>query len=349
MNKKISADLMSLAHDVLRIKDKEDVFVLKQKAYELHEKLAVLAYIEEYLRTDPKADEQTKNELISELKKTPAFKEKIKKEEVIHKEEPVKSLKEISSKVILDDANTKMQPDNEKGLPNKTEKVTEEQEKSSKVILESTDAKIESDEKKELQDEIEKVTEEQEKEKIIIHTLNIDEEQQEENLEKTKQPEDDKLFAKKSLSEEKKQDTDSKYLKDLFTNLDEDVKNDVKDEETKDFDNKKTLTLEDELQDTLGVDVMANLFEKAETKKTLNDKLQNTIQIGLNDRIAFVNNLFNGNQIDYNRVISQLNTLNTQQEAEDFINQAIRPDYNWNSKEEYERRFLEIIERRFTK
>lgn len=314
MNKKISTDLMSLAHDVLRIKDKEDVFILKQKAYELYEKLAVLSYVEQYMRTDPKADEQTKNKLISELKKTPAFKEQTKKEEVIHKEEPVNKSKDISSKVILKDTDTKTQPHEEKELPDETEKIAKE------------------------------------KEKIIIHTINIDKKQQEESLEKAKQTEieEDKHFAE-SLTKDNKEHADNEHLKDLFTDLEESIKNEKKDEKTKGFDNKKTPTLEDELQDTLGVDVMANLFEKADAKKILNDKLQGTIQIGLNDRIAFVNNLFNGNQIDYNRVISQLNTLNTQQEATEFIDQVIRPDYNWENKEEYEKRFLEIIERRFTK
>ncbi|WP_420571127.1 hypothetical protein [Kordia sp.] len=86
-----------------------------------------------------------------------------------------------------------------------------------------------------------------------------------------------------------------------------------------------------------------------ETKpKSLNDRLNTGISIGLNDRIAFTKHLFDGNQEDYNRVISQLNTTESEAEAKDFIFNMIKPDYNnWQGKEEYETRFLEIIERKF--
>ena len=79
----------------------------------------------------------------------------------------------------------------------------------------------------------------------------------------------------------------------------------------------KTITLEEELQDTISVDVMADLFENAPTK-SLNDRLLANIQIGLNDRIAFVKNLFEWNQEDFNRVVSQLNTFKTEKEAKNL-------------------------------
>lgn len=88
---------------------------------------------------------------------------------------------------------------------------------------------------------------------------------------------------------------------------------------------------------------------KTETKpKSLNDRLNTGISIGLNDRIAFTKHLFDGNQEDYNRVISQLNTIESETEAKAFVYDMIKPDYNnWIGKEEYETRFVEIIERKF--
>ena len=68
----------------------------------------------------------------------------------------------------------------------------------------------------------------------------------------------------------------------------------------------------------------------------------------MNDRIAFVKNLFDGNQEDFNRVISQLNTIKNEKSAKQFITKMIKPDYDWSDKEEYETRLLEIIERRFS-
>lgn len=82
--------------------------------------------------------------------------------------------------------------------------------------------------------------------------------------------------------------------------------------------------------------------------KSLNEQLKKNITIGLNDRLAFIKHLFNGSSADYNRVLSQLNTLGTQQEAAKFINNMVKPDYNnWEGKEEYEQRFLEVVGNRF--
>lgn len=84
-------------------------------------------------------------------------------------------------------------------------------------------------------------------------------------------------------------------------------------------------------------------------KRSLNDKLKKGgFKIGLNDKIAFIKHLFDGSQADYDRVISQLNTIKTHKEAKEFINTMVKPDYNhWQQKEEISERFMEIIEDRF--
>lgn len=89
---------------------------------------------------------------------------------------------------------------------------------------------------------------------------------------------------------------------------------------------------------------------EAESKvRSLNDKLKSGgLQIGLNDKIAFIKHLFDDKSEDYDRVISQINTSTTLQEAEDFIHQLVKPDYNnWEGKTEYEERFLEIVQDKF--
>ena len=68
MHKKLEADLTSLAHSILQMKNKEDVFALKSKAHEVYEKLAVLAYVEEYLTNTPNP-EYTKEELLDLVEK----------------------------------------------------------------------------------------------------------------------------------------------------------------------------------------------------------------------------------------------------------------------------------------
>lgn len=82
--------------------------------------------------------------------------------------------------------------------------------------------------------------------------------------------------------------------------------------------------------------------------RSLNDRLKNGINIGLNERLAFIRHLFDGKAADYNRVISQLNTFDSIGEAKKFIQLVVKPDYkNWAGKEEYEQRFMEVVENKF--
>ncbi|OIQ27715.1 MAG: hypothetical protein BM564_11590 [Bacteroidetes bacterium MedPE-SWsnd-G2] len=85
-----------------------------------------------------------------------------------------------------------------------------------------------------------------------------------------------------------------------------------------------------------------------EEKKSLNDKLKSGLMIGLNDRLAFVNHLFDGQNEDYERVLSQINTSDSFEDAQAFIQDYVKPDHNnWVGKEAYEERFLEIVSAKF--
>lgn len=265
MHKKLAADLTSLAHSILQMKNKEDVFALKTKAYEVYEKLAVLAYVEEYIKTTPNT-EHTKEELVALIEN--ASKEVEKEVE-----------KEVVEEVV--------------------EQEVDDSSEEASINLENQEELNQDDIVDEPQDAIESVEEEV-----------IDAEIQ------------------------------SKEKDDLFSQTEENKESVVDSKE------ENPPTLEEELKDTIAADVVADLFENA-PKKSLNDKLQADIQIGLNDRIAFVKNLFGGSQEDFNRVVSQLNSFKTEKEAKKFINKMVKPDYDWTDKEEIEERFISIVERKF--
>ncbi len=83
-------------------------------------------------------------------------------------------------------------------------------------------------------------------------------------------------------------------------------------------------------------------------KRSLNDKLKHGLNIGLNDKIAFIKYLFDGEREDYERVLSQINTSSSFDEAENLIQNIVKPDYNgWLGKEDVEARFMTIIEGKF--
>ncbi len=114
---------------------------------------------------------------------------------------------------------------------------------------------------------------------------------------------------------------------------------------------KDDFSQKEEFKDTISLDETEKLFEtKKESAKqlSLNDKLlNNSIQVGLNDRIAFVNNLFNFSQIEFNKVLSTLNDIETETEAKSYIQNTLKNKYNWTGKEEIEERFVLLIERKF--
>lgn len=90
--------------------------------------------------------------------------------------------------------------------------------------------------------------------------------------------------------------------------------------------------------------------EEAETTKTssLNDHLGKTAQIGLNDRLAFIRQLFFGSESEYNTVVQHINDLQSVEEIALYIEQEIKPIYNhWRGKEDYEERFLGLMLKRF--
>ena len=271
MHKKLEADLISLAHSILQMKNRDDVFALEEKAKVIVSKLSMLAFVETYVNTTPNLKE-TKEELIFKIEK--AFENK--------------NLTDVSEEIVTDDI-----------------EINKEAE-SIEIIVEEVIKEV-------------LVTDD------IIITEEEEEEQEEQEEEEEETPELEQPFAE--LEET------------LFSvkTSNEDDKSDIE---------IKTSSLEEELKDTFPVDMMANLFESVQPK-SLNDALTKNIQIGLNDRIAFVKNLFDGSQEDFNRVVSQLNSFKTEKEARKFINKMVKPDYKWDDQEEYEARFMEIVQRKF--
>jgi len=323
MHKKLAADLTSLAHSILQMKNKDDVLALKTRAYEVYEKLSVLAYVEEYIRTTPNA-EHTKEELIEILE---ASTSKV--------DQPIsQGIEEEIEEVVVHTLEEQAQSEEEtKEVVQADEAVEERSDKLEAVVKESVS---------ELEEEIEEAVDEVEEsvEEDIEELVNETEESLDETISEledhvTEVAEETAEEAEKVAEElvEEVSEAIELITEDLFGTA-EDVKQD------------KVSDLDEELKDTISVDVVADLFENT-PKKSLNDKLQGDIQIGLNDRIAFVKNLFDGSQEDFNRVVSQLNTFKTEKEAKKFISKMVKPDYNWAEKEEFEERFMAIVERKF--
>lgn len=138
-------------------------------------------------------------------------------------------------------------------------------------------------------------------------------------------------------SEEVAEEQEYPTLSDLFVPTFNDIKEDMSQKE--------------EFKDTVSLDETEKLFEtkKEEIRQlSLNDKLVgSSIQVGLNDRIAFVNKLFNFSQSDFNKVLTRLNSCTTREEALHYVQYEVKTNYNWRGKEDLEERFIGLIERKF--
>ena len=88
--------------------------------------------------------------------------------------------------------------------------------------------------------------------------------------------------------------------------------------------------------------------EEVKPAQSLNDRFGKTAQIGLNDKLAFVQKLFFGSESEYNKVVKHIADLHSMQDAVVYIEQEVKPTYNyWKGKEEYEQRFLDLVLKRF--
>ena len=88
--------------------------------------------------------------------------------------------------------------------------------------------------------------------------------------------------------------------------------------------------------------------EEVKPVQSLNDRFGKTAQIGLNDKLAFVQKLFFGSESEYNKVVKHIADLHSMQDAVIYIEQEVKPTYNyWKGKEEYEQRFLDLTLKRF--
>jgi hypothetical protein len=312
MKKKLEADLMSIAHRVLQMKNKSDINQLCLETQKLYEKLSILRFVEEHFGgTKPTIGQA---EVVAKMKQ---FFEENNLSEV----KPAMTKVEITTEEIVDNEPIENEIEEDEIL---------EDEIADNETLEVTESDFLETEPDE-EGEGEEVSEEElaKSDNIgFLPAFELDIEEAETVVPK-------KVEAIQISFEEL---LGGDYSDTLF------VKADAKNVASSpmDFEIPKGNSIQEEYKEQL-------ISENSETKTVaLNDKQVTGISIGLNDRIAFVKQLFGNSDEDYNRVLNQLITYDSFEEAQNFIEDMVKPDYNsWEGKEDYEKRFLEIIEKKF--
>lgn len=85
----------------------------------------------------------------------------------------------------------------------------------------------------------------------------------------------------------------------------------------------------------------ASLAEKAPKVETLREA------ISINQRFSFINELFNGENMEYHSVIQHLDTLPNAESAKRYVIENLAAQYNWSRKEEHVNKLLKLIDRKF--
>jgi hypothetical protein len=69
--------------------------------------------------------------------------------------------------------------------------------------------------------------------------------------------------------------------------------------------------------------------------------------ISINQRFGFINELFNGENLEYYNAIITLDAFDNADKAKDFVTQDLASRYDWTKKEEHVNKLLRLIERKF--
>ncbi|EAZ96613.1 hypothetical protein FBBAL38_04300 [Flavobacteria bacterium BAL38] len=311
MKKRISAELISIAHRILKLKNHSETLQLQQEAKNLYDQLTILRFYEENFELVKNEISQEVLEVKLEGKPTEVFNAPI---DVVVEKNEVENEVEIDAQVFE--------------APIEVEKVI-----VAELVVEDDEEEI---------------------------TPVVEEKVEEIKSEIPSEPESG------VIGTQAKQISFEDMLVHDYTELDfvkvEDVPVEVEKASETFFEAVEPVTEEIKVEiqsEPVAAETIAPLevevkttFEKVQKEdkiSSLNDRLNKTISFGLNDRIGFEKKLFAGSSDDFNRVISQLNTFDSFDEARSFVQDFVKPDYNnWEGNEEFEARFMEIVEKKFS-
>jgi hypothetical protein len=322
MKRKLEAELMSIAHRILKLKNKSELVQLQQETLKLYEKISVLRFVEENF---------------SDVKPTIGYASVEKEVEAIYEAEENASgetlVENKSEQTKVEIAKTETETVNNGHSEDNVGEIVSEKEGE-------TELEISEDEEESVAVEEQLVVEEPEIEEEVVAVNSEIEFAPLFEIPKDEKPE---MVLPKQITLE--DFLSESHVEPIFVRAEQSYSNETITAKTT-FDDKDTVT-KVEVFETKKTQFVINHHEPKTI--SLNDSLSKSITIGLNDRIGFVKHLFGGSSEDLNRVLSQLSTYANFSEANDFIENLVKPDYNnWVGKEEYESRFMEIVEKKFS-
>ena len=320
MKKIIETDLVSIAHKILQLKDKSDVKELLTETERLYQKLVLLKFYEDNKFRLEK--DITSEKLIEIYDDKENFEQS---SDTFPLAFGTKQNIQFSSDYMSTDIIHELVEDSKN---DDVVSVDEDLEQLQSVIEENLSTNT--------NEQISAINDEE-----VLPTVEVSE-----NIERSAASPKTSTIQEEGLVDTKENQIQTLEIDPVFTMANEELF--VSQENTKTETKTNNVIENQHFMNTTSSTVNEVPFHQVPINKTINDAFNNTIVVALNDRIAFEKNLFGGSSEDLNRVISQLNTLDSYQEAVDFIEDLVKPDFNqWKDKEEYEQRFMQLVQQRF--
>ncbi|MCO6174542.1 hypothetical protein NHF50_05750 [Flavobacterium sp. NRK F10] len=322
MKKKLEGELISIAHRVLKLKNRSETKQLQEEAKKLYEQLTILRFYEENFEIvkeeiapevlEEKLETISQQTVVAEQSDVVAQEEQVEVQEPTVEEEPAFE-PEVAAELAEEE-------------PTQQEEI-----EAVEVVEEETVSEIASEPQVALFDDVFAADF---KELDFVKVEDVPQEvEQVADLTFKAAPETDE--SQEQLTAEDKQEEPVAVIEETEIEPQAEPVVELRVDKTN-------------VQEIVIEEVPEVVFEEPKAM-SLNDRLnKGGINIGLNDRIAFEKKLFDGSTDDFNRVLSQLNTFDSFDEARGFIDSFVKPDYNnWEGKEEYEVRFLEFVEKKY--
>jgi len=380
MHKKLEAELIHLAHQILKLNKNTNISELQEKAREIYENLSVLSFVDEFFVESPEVTDD-KTDFLAKFRKTVAEDVSAKTNIALKDKNPTKTIEKAEP--IEKKVEAKVEKEEPKVEKNTLEVQKSEKEETDKLIKQTVDTI-----KSEAKEIVNKIQTPQPK---TAQPNAFDEEMKDsisadvaanmfERLEKNTEPkapnalsastkservfeEEPKAAKPNALSastkservfEEEPKATKTNALsastksERVFEEEPKAAKTNALSASTKSERVFEEEVIKEPVKPKVNIATKQEIPQTKEAPKSLNDRISSgKIQVGLNDRIAFVKHLFNYSQEDFNSVLSQLNNFTSEQESLNYIKNQIKLEYDWSGKEEYEARLLDLIERKF--
>jgi len=379
MKKKLEAELISIAHRILKLKNKSELVQLHQESQKLYEKLSVLLFVEEnfaglqptigkseaYEVLETAFDENvvagkvaldTQEEVALEAQKIVSEEkanhtEDIKEEEAIEESESQnEEIAAVESEEETKSEEIEPQAEEEKVVVGEIELSEEDLDEEEPTVFETEEPTLEEAEEaadQEVEPKVEEIAaletpEETEKEDDFAPAFELAfDKKEEETVEEVAKESGHQIIFEDFLGDHYK---DLEFVK---AEIEKKHEHDHEEENKAEVKPEEEVKAQELVQEETPKDEEKVEVPREEPKPHV-EKVTKGITIGLNDRVGFVNHLFGGSNEDFNRVLSQLNTFDTFQDAKNFIEDLVKPDYNeWKGKEDFEERFLEVVENKF--